>query len=102
MIWFNDPAKFGLFYQAALLLRRGDVQAGKEMTALRVANEEGWELKGVGDLPGLNVLPEVHRMGIALPGEEVAADEILPAEISSIDTEAGEILSDTGELYRVG
>jgi hypothetical protein len=97
---FNDPAKFGLFYQAALLLRRGDVQPGKEMTALRVADEEGWELKGGGDLPGLNVLPEMHRMGIALPGEEVDADEILPAEKASVDTAAGEVLSDTGELYR--
>jgi hypothetical protein len=97
---FNDPAKFGLFYQAALLLRRGDVQAGKEMTALRVAGEKGWELKGVGDLPGLNVLPEMHRMGVALPGGEVAADEILPAEKSSVNIESGEVLSDTGELYR--
>ena len=44
---FNDPAKFGLFYQAALLLRRGDVKPGKEMVALRVEDQAGWELKGV-------------------------------------------------------
>jgi hypothetical protein len=46
------------------------------------------------------VLPEMHRIGIALPGEEVTAVEILPAEKASVDTEAGEIRSDTGELYR--
>lgn len=28
---FNDPAKFGLFYHAALILRRGDVSAGQQL-----------------------------------------------------------------------
>lgn len=97
---FNDPAKFGLFYQAALLLRRGDVRPGKGMTALRVADIDGWELLEGSKLAGLNVIPEQHRVGIALPGESVEADREIPAESSSVDEATGEVLSDTGELYR--
>ena len=97
---FNDPAKFGLFYQAALLLRRGDVKPGKEMVALRVEDQSGWELRGVSDLPGLGVIPEAHRVGLALPGETVSADREMPAEQLSVDRSTGEVRSDTGELWR--
>lgn len=33
---FNDPARFGLFPQAALIYRRGDFAEGKEMTLVRI------------------------------------------------------------------
>jgi hypothetical protein len=97
---FNDPAKFGLFYQAALLLRRGDVSAGKELVGLRVAKKEGWELLNSADLPGLAVIPELHRVGVALPGEEVEAEWEVTIEQPAVELESGEVLSDTGELYR--
>ena len=97
---FNDPAKFGLFYQAALLLRRGDLKPGKEMVALQVEDHSGWELEGVSALPGLGVIPEVHRVGIALPGQQFAADREVPAGQLSVDRAKGEVLSDTGELWR--
>ena len=97
---FNDPAKFGLFYQSALLLRRGDVQPGNEMVALRVDEDPGWELRGVGDLAGLNGIPEWHRVGVALPGVVTGADRELSAVEPSLERANGEVLSDTGQLYR--
>lgn len=37
---YNDPAKMGLFYHAALLLRRGDVSPAKEKTVVSFTEEE--------------------------------------------------------------
>lgn len=81
-------------------MRRGDLKPGKEMVALRVEDRSGWELEGVSALPGLGVIPEVHRVGVALPGQKLAADRELPAGQLSGDRAKGEVLSDTGELWR--
>jgi hypothetical protein len=97
---FNDPAKFGLFYQAALLFRRGDVKSGAERIALRVGEKNGWELLDGGKLPALAVIPERERVGIALPGTDVDADRELNAEEAVDDQSKGEVCSDSGELYR--
>ncbi|MBO4540046.1 MAG: hypothetical protein J5781_07180, partial [Clostridia bacterium] len=37
---YNDPAKMGLFYHAALLFRRGDVSEAKEKTVVSFSEEE--------------------------------------------------------------
>jgi hypothetical protein len=97
---FNDPAKFGLFYQAALLLRRGDVSPDPQMTALQVADTPGWELLGAGDLPGLNLIPEQQRVGLTLPGHKTADARSLPADQPSVDPSTGEVHSNTGQLWR--
>ncbi len=98
---FNDPAKFGLFYQAALLFRRGDVRPGGKTVALRIPEDmPDWLLKTPADLAALTALPEVHRMGMALPGEPVQADAVVPSDKPAVDLQAGEVTSDTGELYR--
>ncbi|MBI4166423.1 MAG: hypothetical protein HY508_11880 [Acidobacteria bacterium] len=97
---FNDPAKFGLFYQAALLFRRGDVRPALRRIAVRIPAGDDWLLKSLGDIPALSVLPEKHRVGItfsAVPAN--AAEEIAPGD-SQVPAEAGEVRSDTGELYR--
>ncbi len=98
---FNDPAKFGLFYHAALLFRRGDVRAGEVSLAIRIPEEmPDWPLKRPGDIPALKVVSEAHRVGMALPGEPCTADETVAADKPVLDLAAGEVLSDTGELYR--
>jgi hypothetical protein len=98
---FNDPAKFGLFYHAGLLLRRGDVQPGKALTAVQVADDGGaWLTKRATDFPALAALPEAHRVGMALPGEACEADMAVPAEAPSVEHGKGAVLSDTGELWR--
>lgn len=98
---FNDPAKFGLFLHAALLLRRGDMRSALKTVAVRVPETlPDYLLKRAHELPALSLLSEVHRMGVALPGETPTADGEVPADQPSVDTTAGEVLSDTGELFR--
>ncbi|MHB1296819.1 MAG: glycoside hydrolase 5 family protein [Anaerolineae bacterium] len=98
---FNDPAKFGLFYHAALLFRRGDVKESATSVAVQVPEDmPGWRMKKPFELPGLALLPEQHRTGVALPGRPVDADASVPIDMPAVDTVAGEVCSDTGELYR--
>lgn len=105
---FNDPAKFGLFYHAALILRRGDVQPAAQTVAVQCPiNDGSFQLKsGYGSLKALAITPECHRVGLAF-GEtssgkaqwdatsliRVQPDELL------FEPEAGEVKSDTGELW---
>lgn len=35
---FNDPAKFGLFYHAALILRRGDIRPAEKTVNIKVSD----------------------------------------------------------------
>jgi hypothetical protein len=98
---FNDPAKFGLFYHAALLFRRGDVRSGEKSAAIQIPEEmESWLLKRPQDIPALRLLAEKHRVGMALPGEPCDADMVVPADKPAVNPEDGEVLSDTGELWR--
>ena len=98
---FNDPAKFGLFYHTALLFRRGDVRPGEQRVAIDIPDEwPDWRLKRPGDIPALTLLPEVHRMGLALPGASCEAEAVVPPDQPTVDPAAGEVFSDTGELYR--
>ena len=100
---FNDPAKFGLFYHAALLFRRGDVRRADTSVAVQAAAEaegEGWLLRRPGDLPALHLLPEKHRVGLLFPGEPCTADRIVHPGEPSVDPSTGEVRSDTGELWR--
>jgi hypothetical protein len=111
---FNDPAKFGLFYQAALLFRRADVRrAVKTLTfSVRTSSTPGrsdWRLisSGMASFPytvpaqATAVASEMHRVGIVLPDEDgPSADRTIPILEKFIDASVGEVKSDTGELYR--
>lgn len=97
---FNDPAKFGLFYHAALIVRRGDVKPAEKRLGLKVVDSQDWRLKGADKLPGLIGLPEISEIGILLPGQEALVDQVLPADVQQIEEAAGEVTSDTGELWR--
>jgi hypothetical protein len=100
---FNDPAKFGLFYQAALLFRKGHVSPAKKSVGLQLREEDifapvvrhGRRVP----VPALAALSEQHRAGVILPGQTVTADEIVRSDTPEPATE-GAIASDTGELCR--
>ena len=98
---FNDPAKFGLFYHAALLFRRGDVRPGEKSAAVQIPEDmEAWLLKRPQGIPALKLLVEKHRVGMALPGEPCEAGIVVPADKPAVNPEDGQVLSDTGELWR--
>ena len=91
---YNDPAKFGLFYHAALIVRRGDLQTARQEIALR-ANQRGDTRMTA---TALNAAPELHRVNIQLPGREVKAD--LSADLHDDLFVGDEVVSDTGEMFR--
>lgn len=102
---FNDPAKFGLFYHAALLMRRGDVREGERLVKVQLSDWNStyadkryiyWECR----MPATQLLTERHKYAIGLPGDEHAADEVLSPGDVPVDVDKGEIVSDTGEMYR--
>ncbi len=93
---FNDPAKYGLFYHAALLFRRGDVKEASQCVNVKV-EDLGLGIVQAGCLAGLT---EKHKTGMLLPEQKGVADmTVLPDEIV-VDPEKGEVSSDTGEMYR--
>ncbi len=96
---FNDPAKFGLFYQAALLLRRGDVREGERSVAVAPdPTDESWPLRRPEEVRALCLLTEKHKVGMALPGRPVQAAAVIPAaQEQPVETL---VRSDTQELGR--
>jgi hypothetical protein len=98
---FNDPAKFGLFYQAALLFRRGDVQPALESVAVEIpAGQPDWLLKNGGNVTALSLLPETHRVGMVYAGVKNTAGRTVPPDQPVVDSSQGEVRADTGELWR--
>jgi hypothetical protein len=98
---FNDPAKFGLFPAAAILFRRGDVSAAENSVAIRVPEDAPdylrWRPR---EIPALRLVSECHRVGVALPGAPCRADRCVGPDERVVDQASGEVLSDTGQLYR--
>ena len=83
---WNDPAKFGLFYHAALLTRRGDVKTGEQLQTVMPADRFNWGVER------LTPASEKHVTVASFDGSEGPA--VQP------DEEALDVRSDTGELYR--
>ena len=106
---YNDPAKFGLFYHAAIILRRGDVKEAVssvecELPGVRVADMPGMEGKG-GIIQAYHMRPllgtcEVSKVGVRQPGDVARAEKQLGVDQSHVDPNTNELCSDTGELYR--
>jgi len=92
---FNDPAKFGLFYHAALITRRGDVKPAEKTlnilpdNDLRMSNRHTWEMSA-----------EKHRVETVLPGMTPGGEVVISSDETLIGPDVVEILSDTRELYR--
>jgi hypothetical protein len=103
---FNDPAKFGLFYHAAMIVRRGDVRPANEHVTVvideRTPGRTDWlweEHWGPRDIDTLALLPEQHGAAVAFPGEPTSGTVVSGARDTG-DAETSEVVSDTGELRR--
>ncbi len=100
---FNDPAKFGLFYQAALLFRKGHVApAGKSVGLALKDADMFFPVDRHGPrvpTPALAALSEQHRAGVILPGQKAKADEVVGSG-DPVPEIGKRIKSDTGELCR--
>ncbi|MEI8062973.1 MAG: hypothetical protein WCH84_02805 [Verrucomicrobiota bacterium] len=97
---FNDPAKFGLFYHAALIVRRGDVSEPVATTEITVPHlTQAGALVG-SDIKVLEGAPETCKIGIQLPGAPARGTRQVPLDQELLPRTATEIRSDTGELYR--
>lgn len=117
---YNDPAKFGLFYHAALMLRRHDIQEAKEWVAIRFPDHAAVQnIIYPKDVPGV-MAGDVyqHKVSVHLDGMEPFADREIPYDMpagSHIElSDAGDLtivtnenyeppkrlVSDTGELIR--
>ena len=98
---FNDPAKFGLFYHAALLLRRGDVREPEAATEITVPHlTQAGALVHASNVKALEGASEIHKVGIQLPGAPARGNRQVPMDTLLLPENATEIRSDTGELYR--
>lgn len=93
---WNDPAKFGLFYHCALLMRRGDVKEAGRSYGIKV---EDMSLN-IGGIPALRLLGEQHKAALLFEDNMSGELTAVPAGKEVVDGEKGEIISDTGELYR--
>lgn len=92
---WNDPAKFGLFYHSALILRRGDVAPADkkvaaystDLTKMQVTANQG--------------LLEQHQVATTFREElPEGYDEAVPANKAYPHPEAGRIVSDNGQMWR--
>lgn len=82
---WNDPAKFGLFYHAALITRRGDVSEAKDTLAIRPTDLVNWNTAPTAS--------NVEKSKIV-----TCFDDSMP--VITEDTNQNDVTSDTGELYR--
>lgn len=87
---WNDPAKFGLFYHAALITRRGDVSPAKNTVKLNPLSRTEW------DFENAQKWFEVSRVVTDHTLEEMGS----VCEEKECCCEREDVLSDTGEIYR--
>jgi hypothetical protein len=99
---FNDPAKWGLFYHAALIVRRGDVQEGPSRAIIDIPDDPSgaWRLKRQAEMAGIPLANERYRVGMSIPGHRPDADVRINPEAALVDPEVGEVRSENGQLYR--
>jgi len=99
---WNDPAKFGMFYHAAIITRREDVQPSPNKVTVRIEDLNADQKQNPGTLtqPSKKALiasTELCRIGVDYEG---TCPDAVPDNLPLVDLEKGEVLSDTGELYR--
>lgn len=92
---WNDPAKFGLFYHAALIMRRGDISPANKKVA--VSMDLHAPKMGV----AFNNLLEQHRAASTY-GHELPEgyDEVVDADVAYNRPEPGFWRSDNGQMWR--
>ena len=92
---WNDPAVFGLFYHASLMVRRQDVSPAEKK--IGVIHSDLKKFDNTAFQEGL----EVHRMASLLNGESTAdCDLVVDAKEHLPDAKGNIIRSDNGQLWR--
>lgn len=99
---WNDPAKFGMFYHASLITRRGDVKPSENKITIGVKELEADNKNAPGTLTttektAFMASTEMSQIGVDYYGETADA---VPDDVPLVDLDSGEVRSDTGELYR--
>ena len=91
---WNDPAKFGLFYHAAIITRRGDVAPSAKKYAVKTLRTDTTVNTAVASLL------ERSRVKTYF-GDDVPAgyDDVIP-EDKKVPCETPLVISDTGEMWR--
>ncbi|HPN84460.1 MAG TPA: hypothetical protein PK821_03890, partial [Victivallales bacterium] len=105
---FNDPAKFGLFYHASLMFRRGDVWEHDTMTEIVLDdithvpdNSENRSIMKVRDIRAALGASEVCKIGMRLPNtKKNPGTHEIGVNSTIVNPESAELRSKTGELYR--
>jgi hypothetical protein len=98
---YNDPAKYGLFYHAALITRRADVKQAQKSIGIKVndLNTPGHR-SVISKKSALTLTPEMYKVGMIVNDSRYEIDSVIPYEECIVDITSGEVMSDTGELYR--
>lgn len=92
---WNDPAKFGLFYHAALITRRCDITPAEKKVAVNFPNLCKASTKAY------EKLLEQHRVGAIFDGKVPEGyDEVVDTEESYPNANPGMLISDNGQLWR--
>ena len=92
---WNDPAKFGLFYHAALMLRRCDVAPADRKVAAYSTDLCQFQVKA-----NQGIL-EQHQVATTFDATLPAGfDEAVPADQAYPHAKPGMIVSDNGQLWR--
>lgn len=99
---WNDPAKFGMFYHAAIITRREDVKPANKKITIRVDDLYA----DFNQNPGTLTQPSKKAFIASTEMSQIGVDyyrefeDTVPDTEPLVDLEAGEVRSDTGELYR--
>ena len=98
---WNDPAKFGMFYHAALITRRDDVRPSENKIVIGISDMQN---DGVPNSmfhkmkkKALPAVSELCQAGVCYDGSDPNA---VSDKEPIVDLSKGEVASDTGELYR--
>ncbi len=92
---FNDPARFGLHYHAALIFRRGDVRQAEKTVSVKI--DDPLARPGI---KALQLTAEKHGVMMVVHGMTAKGDIVIRPDETIVDLEKGEVFSDTRELYR--
>ena len=92
---WNDPAKFGLFYHGALMMRRGDVSPAKHVIGAKYDNLYAWQNKLT------TTAMEVHQVhGVLDTTDTSDLTDIRSMDEEFIREDPNRVVSDTGEIWR--
>ena len=93
-VW-NDPAKFGLFYHSALIVRRCDITPANKK--IGVYSADPFKMVSKTQQTGM----ELHRIATIMPGEEpVGCDETVTSDTAIQNPTPGKYVSDNGQMWR--